>query len=173
MDDEEEAPEPVSEYLRFLIAEWEGEKKTLKDLAAQAKLAKSMPSQIKARTSNASFYSATKLAPIFGYRDLPALVTAAYAWWKSDRKTRPEKRGGAGKSAARAALEAAATEHGYSPEEVDTAAMLVAMVRGDVTLREETAAELLSRARLFIRDGARSVADAEPTIPPKPKRTTR
>ena len=169
---DEDLAEPVSEYLRFLITEWEDAGKTLKDLAAQAGLAKSMPSQIKARTSNASFYSATKLGPIFGYRDLPSLVTAAYAWWKSDRKTRPERRAG-GKSTARLMLETVAAEQGYTADEVDTAAMVAAMVRGDAAIRKETATELLARARLFIRDGARSVIDAEPPTPPKNRRTTR
>lgn len=159
-DQGEDVAEPVSEFLRFLIAEWEAEGKLLYVLADQAGLAKSMPSQIKAGTSNASFYSASRLAAPLGYRDLPSLVTAAYAWWKSDRKARPERRGVGGKSAARLSLEAAAAELGYTADEVDTAAMVAAMVRGDAELSREKAEELLSRARLFIRDGARSVAES-------------
>jgi hypothetical protein len=85
----EQAPEPVSEFLRTLITKWEADGRKLKDLAKAADLAKSMPSQIKARTSNASFYSASRLAKPFGYRDLPDLVQAAYKWWRSDRSTLP------------------------------------------------------------------------------------
>ncbi len=85
----EQATEPVSEFLRELIRRWESDGRKLKDLAEAASLAKSMPSQIKARTSNASFYSASKLATPLGYRDLPDLVQAAYAWWASDRATIP------------------------------------------------------------------------------------
>lgn len=80
--DKETAAEPVSEFLRFLIAKWE-ETRFIYELAAEAGLAKSMPSQIKLRTSDASFYSARKLARPLGYRDLPDLVVAAYAWWNS------------------------------------------------------------------------------------------
>lgn len=83
--------EPVSEFIRELIGRWEGEGKFLKDLASAAGLAKSMPSQIKARTSDATLYSATKLARPLGYVDLPDLVNAAYAWWhSSDRTVIPE-----------------------------------------------------------------------------------
>lgn len=83
----EKVAEPVSEFLRFLIDRWEADGRLLKDLAAEAELAKSMPSQIKARTSDASFYSASRLAVPLGYADLPALVTAAYAWWRSADRT--------------------------------------------------------------------------------------
>lgn len=87
----ERVAEPVSEFIRWLIERWEADGKLLKTLAAEAGLAKSMPSQIKARTSDASFYSASKLAVPLGYRDLPDLVTAAYAWWRSkDRSRLPE-----------------------------------------------------------------------------------
>ncbi|MCL2724799.1 MAG: hypothetical protein FWD69_10220 [Polyangiaceae bacterium] len=72
--------EPVSEFLRHLIAQWEAEGKMIKDLAAEAGVAQSLPSQLKARTTNASFYSATKLAKPFGFPDLAALVSAALAW---------------------------------------------------------------------------------------------
>lgn len=88
--DREKVSEPVSEFLRFLITRWEQDGKTLKSLAQAATLAQSMPSQIKARTSDASFYSAAKLAGPLGYTDLPELVTAAYAWWRSDRSEAPD-----------------------------------------------------------------------------------
>ena len=71
-------PDPVSEFIRELIAQWERADKKLKYLAKAAGLAPSMPSQIKARTSAATFYTATRLARPFGYRDLPALVDAAW-----------------------------------------------------------------------------------------------
>lgn len=64
--------------------------KKLYVLAAEANIAKSMPSQIKARTSGASFYSASKLAKPLGFRDLPDLVNAAWTWWHSpDRSQIP------------------------------------------------------------------------------------
>ncbi len=153
--------EPVSEYLRFLIADWERKGGKLYVLAEQAGLAKSMPSQIKARTSDASFYSAAKLAAPLGYPDLPSLVQAAYAWWNSvDRTVRPET--GApppARTFAHASLVAAARELGYSDAEVETAALATAMVRIDAPLPREKASELLARARFFIRDGARSVRE--------------
>lgn len=91
----EKVAEPVSEFLRFLIERWEAGGGRLNALAAQAGLAQSMTSQIKLKTSNASFYSAAKLAGPLGYEDLPALVTAAYAWWRSaDRAVMPEGEGG-------------------------------------------------------------------------------
>src|SRR5690349_7540647 len=62
-------PEPVSEFIRLHIERWERDGKLIKDLATAAGLAKSMPSQIKARTSNATLYSARKLAGPLGYRD--------------------------------------------------------------------------------------------------------
>lgn len=152
--------EPVSEFIRFLIAEWEGQGKKLNALAKEARLAKSMPSQIKAGTSGGGFYSAARLAVPLGYRDLPDLVNAAYEWWHSDRKTRPQRRVAGGTSAARASLELVAGGLGYTSDEVDTAAMVASMVRGaDAPIPRDTAEELLSRARLFIRDGARSIAD--------------
>ncbi len=80
-------PDPVSEFIRFLIEDWEAKGAKLYVLAERAGLAKSMPSQIKARTSDASFYSAAKFANAFGFRDLPELVTAAYAWWRSSDRT--------------------------------------------------------------------------------------
>lgn len=89
MDGKSRSEEPVSEFIRFLITRWEGDGKKLYELAAQAGLAKSMPSQLKARTSDASFYSATKLAKPLGYADLPDLVHAAWAWWHSDRTVVP------------------------------------------------------------------------------------
>lgn len=85
----EKTSDPVTEFIRFLITEWETAGKKLYVLAKEAGLAKSMPSQIKAKTSDASFYSATKLAGPFGYADFPELVVAAYQWWHSDRSTRP------------------------------------------------------------------------------------
>lgn len=82
--------DPTTEFIRFLIDRWEKDGKLLKDLAAAAELAKSMPSQIKAGTSAASFYSAAKLARPLGYADLPALVVAAWDWWRSgDRSVVP------------------------------------------------------------------------------------
>ena len=83
----EKVAEPVSEFIRFLIERWEADGKLLKDLAKAAVLAKSMPSQIKGRTSDASFYSAAKLARPLGYNDLPDLVFAAYTWWRSPDRT--------------------------------------------------------------------------------------
>jgi hypothetical protein len=83
-------PEPVSEFIRMLIERWVSEGRRLKDLAAAAGLAKSMPSQIKARTSDATLYSARKLAKPLGYADLPDLVNAAWTWWHSrDRSVVP------------------------------------------------------------------------------------
>ncbi len=82
--------EPVSEFIRFLIDRWSADGKLLKDLAQSAGLAKSMPSQIKARTSDATMYSARKLAKPLGYKDLPDLVNAAWRWWHSkDRAVAP------------------------------------------------------------------------------------
>ncbi len=81
--------DPTTEFIRVLIRRWEDGGGKLKDLAAAAGLAKSMPSQIKARTSAASFYSATKLAKPFGYADFPDLVNAAWTWWQSDRTQIP------------------------------------------------------------------------------------
>lgn len=89
--EKESIDDPVSEFIRELIRRWEGSGKKLYVLAAQAGLARSMPSQIKARTSAASFYSATKLSRPLGYADLPELVNAAWAWWHSaDRSQIPE-----------------------------------------------------------------------------------
>jgi len=59
-------PEPVSEYVRALIEQWEQSGKQLKDFAEKAGLGKSMPSQIKARTSNVTNYSGAKIAAIWG-----------------------------------------------------------------------------------------------------------
>lgn len=153
--------DPVSEFLRFLIDEWQEQGKLMKDLAEQAGLAKSMPSQIKARTSDASFYSASRLARPLGFRDLPDLVDAAYTWWGGDRTKRPEKPTNhpPGMTAG-SELAAVGAELGYSSTEVDTAAMVASMVRGNAPLSREKAAELLQRARMFINDGARSIAEA-------------
>ena len=87
--DQQKEPEPVSEFLRFLISRWEADGKKLYRLAEEAGLAKSMPSQIKAKTSDASLYSARKFAKPFGYADLPDLVNAAWTWWHSDRSEKP------------------------------------------------------------------------------------
>jgi len=80
--------DPTSRFIRFLIAEYEEGGGKLKDLAAKAGLAKSMPSQIKARTSGASFYSAAKFARVFGYRDLAHLVAAAAVWAQQEDQTK-------------------------------------------------------------------------------------
>lgn len=118
--------EPVSEFLRHLILEWESAGKKLYVLAREAGLAKSMPSQIKGNTSDAGFYSAAKLAPVFGYRDLPDLVSAAYVWWRSKDKTQtpPSSAESPVAAAVRAALEFAVTQEQidrafqrYPPEE--------------------------------------------------------
>lgn len=114
MATKEQAPEPVSEFLRHLIERFEAGGGKLKDLAHEAGLAKSMPSQIKARTSNASFYSAAKLAPPLGYRDLPDLVVAAYTWWSSDRSKTPP---GAAETPATEAMRIAA-EYGVTATQI-------------------------------------------------------
>lgn len=74
------APEPVSEYVRHLIEKWEADGKLLKDLAKRAGLGTSMPSQIKAKTSDVTNYSGPKLAAAWGW-SYPELVSRAYAWW--------------------------------------------------------------------------------------------
>lgn len=106
--------DPVSEFLRELISRWEASGKLIKDLAKAAGLAKSMPSQIKARTSNASFYSAAKLAKPFGYKDLPDLVSAAWTWWESDRKTIP----GGHRETARTEAMRIVAEYGVTQEQM-------------------------------------------------------
>ena len=91
----ERVSDPVTEFIRFRITQWENEGKTLKALAEVSGMAKSMPSQIKARTSDATFYSATKLAGPFGYKNLPDLVNAAWQWWHSaDRSVSPASSAG-------------------------------------------------------------------------------
>lgn len=89
MSDKSRESDPVSDFIRHLIDRWEASGGKLKALAAEAGLAQSMPSQIKARTSNASFYSASKLAKPFGYADLPDLVNAAWTWSRGDRQVIP------------------------------------------------------------------------------------
>ncbi len=73
-------PEPVSEYVRMLMSEWEAAGKTLKDLAAAAGLGSSMPSQIKNRSSDVTNYSGPKLAKALEMT-YPELVKRAYEWW--------------------------------------------------------------------------------------------
>jgi len=80
-----ETEEPISAFIRELIRRWQNDGKLIKDLAKEAGLAPSMPSQIKAKTSDATFYTASKLARPFGYRDLPALVLAGWEWFHEGR----------------------------------------------------------------------------------------
>lgn len=107
--------EPVSEFIRELITRWEQSGKLLKDLAAESGMAKSMPSQIKARTSDATLYSARKLAKPLGYADLPDLVNAAWAWWYSDRKSLPTS----APEAPRTEAIRLAESYGVSREQID------------------------------------------------------
>ena len=130
----EKVAEPVSEFIRFLIERWEADGKKLKDLAATAVgengkgLAKSMPSQIKLRTSDASFYSAAKLAGPLGYADLPELVTAAYAWWRSaDRTQLPTN--GRGSPVAEAIRDA--LKYGVTQDQIDRVLQRLPMDRYD------------------------------------------
>lgn len=84
-------PEPVSEFIRFLMERWQADGKRLNALTDAAGVAQSLASQIKARTSDATFYSASRFARPLGYRDLPHLVIAAYEWWGSkDRNQMPD-----------------------------------------------------------------------------------
>lgn len=82
MADDSKPREPVSEFIRSRIIAMKTESGiTYKALAKSANLAPSMLSQIIARTSDATFYSAGRLARPLGFRDVPTLVSAAYAAW--------------------------------------------------------------------------------------------
>lgn len=78
-------PEPVSEFVRQLLEEWETSGKTFKALAKAAGLGTSMPSQIKGRTSDVTNYSGPKLAKVFGMT-YPELVSRAYEWWAAKQR---------------------------------------------------------------------------------------
>lgn len=168
---QQKVAEPVSEYVRFLISRWEADGRRLYVLAKLAGLAKSMPSQIKAGTSDVGFYSAERLAGPLGYRNLPSLVEAAYVWWNSaDRTKKPEAPEMRAQIPAPPNLRAVAAERGYTDVEVETAAMVAEMAGRDASaLPPNKAEELLQRARLFIQDSARSVEEIRnaPTTRPK------
>jgi len=82
--------DPITEFIRYRIALWQQNGGLINKLADTAGLTKSMPSQIKARTSAATLDSAPKFAAVFGYGDLANLAVAAGAWWdSSDRHVIP------------------------------------------------------------------------------------
>lgn len=151
-------PEPINEYLRFLIDKWEHDGRTLKSLAQAAGVGQSVPSQLKAKTTGAGFTTAEKLAKPLGYGSLEDLVKAAYAWWNSSRVERPDA-DLSGRTPVTLTIERVAGNAGYSPEEAEIAATVAAFCRADSHMSDETALELLARARFFLHDSRRSLVD--------------
>lgn len=72
--------QPISDYVRKLIREWEASGRLLQDLARAAHVAKSMPSQVKKGTGVGS-RSRAGFARAFGMTD-EQLVERAFEWWK-------------------------------------------------------------------------------------------
>lgn len=148
-------PDPITDYLRFLMGEWERSGKTIKSLAAAAGVAKSLPSAIKLGTVNAGFYSVSKFAKVFGYFGYEDFVKAAYSWDRTGRTARPDVAGD-GQSPATTLLAKMGIELGYSPEEVEIAALLTSFVSPTAEISKDVAVEMLDRARWFLRDGRRA-----------------
>lgn len=74
--------EPVSDYVRKLIHEWEAKGKLLKDLAHIARTAPSMPSQVKKGTGVGS-RSRAGFARAFEMTE-DQLIERAFEWWKKE-----------------------------------------------------------------------------------------
>lgn len=84
--------EPLAEFVRHLIRQWEARGRTLRQLKLDAGWPKSnsQVDQIK-KGSSVTEYTGTKLAVPLGYQDFPDLVSAAYRWWRSqDRALIPD-----------------------------------------------------------------------------------
>lgn len=109
----EPTTEPVTDLIRQRLRELKSGGRTYKDVAREAGLAPSMISQLMLETSQATIYNATRLAKPLGYRDLPALVNAAYARARGAEAAEPAPQ--------RAQAIAFALEHGVTMEQIDRA----------------------------------------------------